>query len=85
MLPVERGIVDCRILFDFLLLLQKSISMENHEKHFKLGMITVLTAVKKTLSMYPNGMTSKQVDDMLDEVDQQLGIKQTEIQLLKRA
>ena len=50
--------------------------MENYEKYFKLGMITVMTAVKKTLSMYPEGMNQKQVSDMLDELDQQLGIKQ---------
>jgi hypothetical protein len=59
--------------------------MEFSEKSFKLGMITVLTAVQKTLSMYPGGMTQKDVDDMLAEVDQQLGIKQTEMQLLRRA
>jgi len=59
--------------------------MENREKYFKLGMIAVLTAIKKTLSMYPQGMTTEQIDDMLDEVDQQLGIKQTELQLLRRA
>ncbi|QEC54542.1 hypothetical protein [Flavisolibacter ginsenosidimutans] len=59
--------------------------MENYEKYFKLGMITVMTAMKKTLSMYPEGINQKQVADMLDELDQQLGIKQTEMELLKRA
>jgi len=59
--------------------------MENHEKYFKLGMITVMTAMKKTLSMYPEGINQEQVADMLDELDQQLGIKQTEMELLKRA
>lgn len=59
--------------------------MDISETYFKLGMVTVLTAVKKTLSMYPTGMTQKDVNDMLDELDQQLGIKQTEMQLLKRA
>ena len=53
--------------------------------YFKLGMIVVMTAVKKTLSVYPKGMNQKQVADMLDELDQQLGIKQTEMELLKRA
>lgn len=59
--------------------------MENNERFFKLGMIAVLTAVKKTLSLYPRGMSQKDVDDMLDELDQQLGIKQTEMELLRRA
>ncbi|GAA4750821.1 hypothetical protein GCM10023229_34460 [Flavisolibacter ginsenosidimutans] len=61
------------------------MTMENYEKYFKLGMITVMTAMKKTLSMYPEGINQKQVADMLDELDQQLGIKQTEMELLKRA
>lgn len=59
--------------------------MNENEMYFKLGMIAVMTAVKKTLSVYPNGMNQKQVADILDELDQQLGIKQTEMQLLKRA
>jgi predicted Co/Zn/Cd cation transporter (cation efflux family) len=59
--------------------------MKEYEKYFKLGMITVMTAVKKTLLMYPKGMDQQQVSDMLDELDQQLGIKETEMQLLKRA
>lgn len=59
--------------------------MDNREKYIKLGMVAVLTAFKQTLNMYSEGMTAEQIDDMLDEVDQQLGIKQTEIELLKRA
>lgn len=59
--------------------------MEKFEKYFQLGMVTALTAVKKTLSMYPQGMNPQQVEDMLDELDQQLGIKNTELELLKRA
>lgn len=59
--------------------------MNDNEMYFKLGMITVMTAVKKTLSIYPKGMNQQQVNDMLDELDQQLGIKQTEMELLKRA
>lgn len=59
--------------------------MEKYEKYFKIGMVAALTAVKKTLDMYPNGMTTKEVNDMIDELDQQLGIKTTEIELLKRA
>lgn len=35
--------------------------------------------------LYPNGMTENEVADMLDEIDQQLGIRQIEMQLLKRA
>jgi hypothetical protein len=30
-------------------------------------------------------MSQRQVADMLDEIDQQLGIRNTEIELLKRA
>lgn len=59
--------------------------MEFSEKYFTLGMVTVLTAMKKTLALYPQGMTQKDVNDMLDELDQQLMIKQTEMQLRKRA
>jgi hypothetical protein len=55
------------------------------EKYFQLGMVTALTAMKKTLAMYPQGMSQRQVADMLDEIDQQLGIRNTEIELLKRA
>ena len=53
--------------------------------YFTLGMIAVMTAMKKTLSMYPDGMDQQQVNDMVNELDQQLGLKQTEMQLLKRA
>lgn len=59
--------------------------MENFETYFKLGTMAALTAVQKTLSLYPNGLTEKDVADLLDEIDQQLGIRQTEMQLLKRA
>lgn len=59
--------------------------MENFETYFKLGTIAALTAVQKTLSLYPHGMTKKEVADMLDEIDQQLGIRQIEMQLLQRA
>lgn len=59
--------------------------MEFNERDFKLGMITALSAVKKTLEMYPDGMSPKDVTDMLDELDQQLGLKQTEMHLFKRA
>ena len=59
--------------------------MENLEKQFKIGVVATLVAIKKTLSMYPNGMTAKDVEDMVEEIDQQLGLKNTEIELLKRA
>ncbi len=59
--------------------------MELNERSFKLGMVTVLSSVKKTLAMYPDGMTHQEVHDMLDELDQQLGVKQIEMELLKRA
>ena len=59
--------------------------MQNLEKQFKMGVVATLTAVKKTLSMYPKGMSAKEIEDMIEEIDQQLGIKNTEIELLKRA
>jgi len=59
--------------------------MEQQEKYLKLGMIAVLTAVKKTLAMYPDGMTEDEIKDLINEIDQQLGLKHTEIELLKRA
>lgn len=58
--------------------------MEN--THFiNMGMMAALSAVKKTLSMYERGMTPKDVNDMISEIDQQLGLKQTEMLLEKRA
>jgi hypothetical protein len=59
--------------------------MNNYEKQFKMGIVAALAAVKKTLSMYPNGMTARQINEMINEIDQQLGLKNTEIELLKRA
>jgi hypothetical protein len=59
--------------------------METSEKQFKMGLVAALTAFKKTLSMFPEGMTEQEVKDLIDEIDQQLGIKNTEIELLKRA
>ena len=59
--------------------------MENMERPFKMGVVATLMAVKKTLSMFPKGMSAEQLNDMIDEIDQQLGIKITEIELLKRA
>jgi len=59
--------------------------MENYEKQFKMGIVAALAAVRKTLSMYPKGMTAQQVNEMINEIDQQLGIKNAEIELLKRA
>ena len=59
--------------------------METYEKQFKMGIVAALAAMKKTLSMYPNGMTEEQINQLIDEIDQQLGIKNAEIELLKRA
>ena len=59
--------------------------MENYEKQFKMGIVAALAAVRKTLSMYPKGMTAQQVNEMINEIDQQLGIKNAESELLKRA
>jgi hypothetical protein len=62
----------------------KMLTMEKSHL-INLGIVAALTAVKKTLSMYESGMTSKDVEDMLCEIDQQLGVKQTELLLQKRA
>ena len=59
--------------------------MKNYEKQFKMGMVAALAAMRKTLSMYPKGMTAQQINELISEIDQQLGIKNTEIELLKRA
>jgi hypothetical protein len=59
--------------------------MENYEKQFKMGIVAALAAIKKTLMMYPNGMSAEEIDQMINEIDQQLGIKNAEIELLKRA
>ena len=59
--------------------------MENYEKQFKMGVVAALLAVKKTLSIYQNGMSAEEISDMIDEIDQQMGIKNAEIELLKRA
>ena len=59
--------------------------MENYEKQFKMGIVAALAAIKQTLTMYPNGMSAEDIDQMINEIDQQLGIKNAEIELLKRA
>lgn len=55
--------------------------MESTENYINAGIIAALSAVKKTLSMYPNGMNEKEVMDMINEIDQQLGVKEVEMQL----
>lgn len=55
------------------------------EKQFKMGVVAALLAVKQTLEMYPDGMDSEQVNQMIEEIDQQMGLKNVEIELLKRA
>ncbi len=59
--------------------------MNTTEKQFKMGMVAALLAVKQTLEMYPEGMDAAQVNHMLEEIDQQMGVKGVEIELLKRA
>lgn len=61
------------------------LTMEKIDRNIKVGMIAALSAVKKTLLMYQDGMTSEEINDMISEIDQQLGLKEAEIQLLKRA
>ena len=50
-----------------------------------MGIVAALAAIRKTLSLYPEGMTAQQINDMVTEIDQQLGLKNAEIELLKRA
>ena len=66
-------------------IINKMLPMENKESFIKLGMMAALTAVKRTLNEFPEGMTSDQISDMIQEIDQQLGVKETEILLSKRA
>ena len=57
--------------------------MENTEKYINAGIVAALSAVKKTLAIYQDGMTPKEVLNLINEIDQQLGVKEVEIQLLK--
>ena len=59
--------------------------MQNKEGLVNIGMIAALYAMKKTLEKFPEGMSAEQVDDMITEIEQQLGIKETQVELLKRA
>lgn len=59
--------------------------MEKFEKYFQLGMVSALTAIRKTMVMYPNGMNAEQIEDLINEIDQQLGVRNAELELLKRA
>lgn len=58
--------------------------MENKDHLIKVGMIAALQAVNKTLAMYPEGMSSDEVTDMINEIDQQLGLKEAEMILLNQ-
>lgn len=57
--------------------------MKSAEQYIKLGMMAALDAFKKTLSLYPDGMTGDEISDIINEIDQQVGVKETEIQLLR--
>lgn len=49
------------------------------------GMIAALNAVKKTLSIYEDGMTQKDVVDMITEIEQQMSVREVEMILENRA
>ena len=59
--------------------------MEKADELLKIGMMAALSAVKQTLNLYPEGMSADEVYDMISEIDMQLGLKEAELQLLKRA
>lgn len=59
--------------------------MENTEKYINAGIMAALNAFKKTLSMYPDGLTPAELAALISEIDQQLGVKEVEMQLLKNA
>ncbi len=58
--------------------------MEN-ATYINVGMMAALTAVRKTLAIYKEGMSEDQVLDMINEIDQQLGLREAEMILEKRA
>lgn len=59
--------------------------MQSKDSGVRIGMIVTLTAVKKTLEKFPEGMSPDQIDDMISEIEQQLGVKETEMEISKRA
>jgi hypothetical protein len=48
---------------------------------FQAGMVTALSAIKQTLDKYPNGLSKEEVEDMKEEIEQQIAVKNTEIQI----
>lgn len=58
--------------------------MEN-TYYVNVGMIAALNAVKKTLAIYKEGMSERDVHDMINEIDQQLSVREVEMILEKRA
>lgn len=51
---------------------------------YQTGMIVALTAVKQTLEKYAKrGLTTEEVEDMIEELDQQIAVRQVTIQLDK--
>ncbi|RPD47561.1 MULTISPECIES: hypothetical protein [Chitinophagaceae] len=59
--------------------------MERADELVKIGMMAALSAMKQTLNLYPDGMSADDVSDMISEIDMQLGLKEAELQILKRA
>ena len=58
--------------------------MEN-TYYVNVGMIAALNAVKKTLSIYQDGMSENDIADMINEIDQQLSVREVEMILENRA
>ncbi len=58
--------------------------MEN-TYYVNVGMIAALNAVRKTLSIYQDGMTQTDVVDMITEIDQQMSLREVEMILENRA
>lgn len=53
--------------------------------YVNVGMIAALNAVKKTLSIYEDGMTPNDVVDMITEIEQQMSVREVEMILENRA
>lgn len=51
-------------------------------KYINVGIASALEAVKKTLLIYKNkGLSPREVRDIIQEIDQQLALKEIKIQL----
>jgi hypothetical protein len=64
--------------------IEKTPTMEN-TYYVNVGMVAALNAVKKTLSIYEDGMSQKDVTDMITEIEQQMSVREVEMILENRA